>query len=130
MTALILHDDHLGAGDPSSYRLRDVVAAGRAKTEDLLSSVGSLQVNVAGSLPGPTNFVCGLPIYGPAKDAICSLPDLVVPAERDFSGDTCNAISVVLQFQAGPAELGEPDVASAAPTDTACGPNFRDTCAR
>jgi hypothetical protein len=120
MSSAILRADIVQAG--SLLRLEHGVLTARVDSDDLLSAVGSLRAEA-------DTYACEEPFYPQLKTAVCASPDLLISQSRDFSGDTCNAISFVMQFSAGQGLIGS---ILAAPTQIGerCAVNFRDSCSK
>jgi hypothetical protein len=92
-----------------SFQVEDGIFTGRTPVDDVLRALGAFRVATSISASG---YLCGAPLFGAVQAFACSAADAVSPASRDFSGDPCNAVSLVLQFSAEPAKLGgvfEPD---------------------
>jgi hypothetical protein len=106
---------------PGTFRLEHAILTGRMKLDDFLSTVGTL-------ITSPGQYFCASQLYPAAKAVVCSSADMLIPAVRDFRGDTCNAAAFVVQFNAGPARLGGNDQPATHPPMPGCGQSFNDTC--
>jgi hypothetical protein len=102
--------------DPSRFRLEDGILTGRISADDMLDWVGAKRVDQEQS---PTGYLCDSPTYALVKPFVCNLADTVMPPQRDFTSDRCNALSVVLRFTAPPAQIGATHLSLEA-ADAAC----------
>jgi hypothetical protein len=110
-------------GTAASFRLRDAILSGRTSVDDVLGRVGRVRV-----AKGVDPYFCSgrnKPIYDLFKDTICRAVDTVAEPTRDFTDAPCDAVSIVLLFEAGPVQLGtEYDP----PPSPGCAANFEDKC--
>ncbi|MDB4933207.1 MAG: hypothetical protein JWP87_179 [Labilithrix sp.] len=108
-------------GKASSFRLDDAVLAGRTSASDLLAALGSTRV-------GGTTDLCAERVpYCFVKNAICSAADSMKLPSSDFAGLECDALSIVLQFDAVVAKLGgKLDLMPR--SDAGCGADWKDDC--
>ena len=104
-----------------TYRLDDGLMTGRLAVDDLISTVGSLRVQV-------DEYVCGHPeLYLPIKSLVCASPDLAKLPSADFTSTRCDAVSLVFQFRAGPAAVGHAEPPQTL-TPPGCGRGWVDSC--
>ncbi|MDB5214687.1 MAG: hypothetical protein JWO86_2614 [Myxococcaceae bacterium] len=106
----------------TSFRLTDGILAGRASASAVLTAVGALRIG-PDALCDPANR--GL--YCQARDIVCRSVDTMTQPNLDFGGQPCDALSVVLQFEA----LTAVNAGSrgADPPGTGCTLAFTDDCA-
>ncbi len=107
-------------GKASSFRLEDGLLAGRLSTSDALTAVGSTRLS-GGDLCAQPDFYCI------AKNAICNAADSMKLPSGDFTGAKCDAMSVVLQFDAVVAQLGR-GVDPTPNSDAGCASDWTDHC--
>jgi hypothetical protein len=90
-------------GKATSFRIEQGIITGRASSTDVLSAVGNLNYQAATLCPdpvsGPGVFYCLI------KKSACSAVDTMKLPNLDFHGQPCDALSMVLQFDAVPAVL-------------------------
>ena len=104
-----------------SFRLDEGVVTGRVAVDDVLAGIGSLRVT-------GEDYICNHPeIYEPLKKLACASSDLAKLPSRDFSGASCDAVSLVLEFTAEPAVIGHAEPPQGVPK-TGCGRGWVDTC--
>jgi hypothetical protein len=108
-------------GKAAGFRMANGVLTGRAATSDALAAVGGLVVDRIGL--GNEQFLCQTAIFPLVKGLLCSAADTVGVPSRDFKGDKCDALSVVLHFEAVAAGLGK--TYDSPERDAGCRP---DTC--
>jgi hypothetical protein len=92
-------------GRATSFRLTDGLLSGRAGINDALAAAGTLLVS-----PSPTApYLChNKPLFGLLKTVLCAAPDTTSLRTRELKGDPCDAVTLVLQFNAVPANVGWP----------------------
>lgn len=106
---------------PTRFRLERGVLAGRTSAEAILRAIGTLNTS------GDTDpSFCSEGSYQIVRGLICSAADTVADNSRDFKGDPCDALSMVVQFDAVEGKLGE--VFEPNFPDAGCGVDFRDDC--
>jgi hypothetical protein len=112
-------------GKARSFRLVDGILAGRASASDALAGAASIRI---GASPVSNGELCGQPaLYCVIKNVVCSGADSMKLPTLDFKGESCDALSIVLQFDAVPALRGAPRPL-AAPPDGGCASTWRDEC--
>lgn len=110
-------------GKATSFALADGTLTGRASASDVLSAVGSFRV---GAVHADGGDLCASALYPLLKETVCSAADVMDLPTRDFAGDPCNALSLVLQFDAAPAAFGK--VHEPERDGGGCGVDWRDSC--
>lgn len=112
-------------GRARSFRLEDGILTGRASASDVLAAAASIRISGA---PVPSNDLCARPdLYCFVKNVVCNAVDSMKLPVLDFKGEPCDALSLVLQFEAVSALLGEPHDPEGNP-DAGCAPTWRDQC--
>lgn len=107
---------------PVGYALVDGIFSSRLNASDFLTSFE----NVPSGLPGP-GFVCGSdPYYASLRDTLCRVLDLPTDPNTDGRETSCDAVSLILNFTADPAVLG--DVISRPPRVRPCGDTWVGKC--
>jgi hypothetical protein len=108
-------------GKASSFRLDNGRLAGRTSTSDMLAAVGSIRL-------GGTSDLCAQKApYCIVKSAVCNAADSMKLPSSDFTGQGCDALSIVLQFDAVVAKQGG-SLPLTPGSDAGCGANFTDDC--
>ena len=79
------------------FYLRDGVFTGRMQVDTLVKSLAYFRT-------GPA--VCDDPQFQLIKQTACGMADTVAPAANDFLGYDCNGLSMAVQFEAEPAQIG------------------------
>jgi hypothetical protein len=127
--ALIVgHLDAVNVGDAGlfGFAMKGGTIAGRWSTTDLLATLATIPDGDGGS------FLCGSSVsYQLIKTVVCQSADISESASNDNKPilAPCDAISVGLQFTAGPAQLGEVTEVPAAPAGCGdAGIPFSDKC--
>ncbi len=113
---------------PAAFRLTDGYFGGRSSIDDVLSRLGALRVDQAPA-PEEEAFLCSPSkalLYQTLKSVVCSAADLMTDSRDDFKSKKCDALSMVIQFEASPALVGD-DYDLPAPS-AGCGKGFRDSC--
>jgi hypothetical protein len=95
-------------GKARSFRIEDGMITGRASASDILAAVGTI-------------LYCGI------KKVVCSAADSMKLPTLDFKGEPCDALSIVLQFDAVRALLGHARPLEA-PPEAGCAPTWQDQC--
>ena len=113
------------SGKASSFRLDNGLVGGRASAADLHAATATIRV--AGAAPG-TQLCDVLNKYCPVKQLICNAADSRQSPIRDFRGETCDALTVTLQFDAVVAKITEVERPAQATGDGGCALNFEDGC--
>lgn len=108
-------------GKASSFRLDDALLAGRTSTSDMLAAIGSTRVT------GTTDLCAQHAAYCFVKGAVCGAADSMKLPSNDFSGVGCDALSIVLQFDAVVAQLGG-SLDLIPRSDAGCGADWKDDC--
>lgn len=114
-------------GKPANFRLTEGVVTGRARTNEVLSTVGA--VALIGIDGGEDRYLCSPAnaiLYTFLKASLCAAADTMLDPLDEFAGRPCDSSSVAFQFEASPAQVGV-DYDRLAPTD-GCGAGWRDTC--
>jgi hypothetical protein len=113
-------------GKASSFRIDHAVVSGRASAADLLSASGTIRL--AGATPGQSELCAQPGPYCLLKGVVCSAVDTMKLPNLDFSGESCDALSMVLQFDAVAAKKASVARPPAPPADGGCAEKFSDTC--
>jgi hypothetical protein len=103
------------------FRLDEGIISARIAADDMLSTIGSTRIYTNES-------ACADQLYPALKSVVCRSADLAQVARADFTGARCDALSLVLQFSAGPAAIGGTMAPQTEPAP-GCGVGFVDTCA-
>lgn len=112
-------------GTWATFALADGQLGGRAATRDMLSAIGSINIQ---AFISNYKYVCNSPFYAFAKSAVCEAVDTVSSPQRDFAGDPCDALSIGLQFEGAPASFVK-SMEAVPPPATVCGQSpFSDSC--
>jgi hypothetical protein len=110
-------------GTAKRFRIRNGELTGRASSAELLEGFGKLNVNLGLGGPGDTRrLLCSYTdVFPLLKQAICDAVDVHRLPFRDYKGEPCDALSIVLRFEASPAsvrgtfDVPEPDGGECAP---------------
>jgi hypothetical protein len=81
------------------YRLSEGILTGRTTAADALNAVGTIET------PNGRRICDESSIFEVLRRAVCEVRDSIIPADRDFRDEPCNALSVVLRFEAEKASL-------------------------
>jgi hypothetical protein len=113
-------------GKASSFRLEHGVVSGRTSSSDVLSAAGTIRVS--GAEPGKSEL-CNQPLpYCLLKGAVCSAVDTLRIPTQDFQGVACDALSMVLQFDAVMAKKSAKDREPEPPPEAGCARAWTDSC--
>jgi hypothetical protein len=72
---------------------------GRVSTSDILRAVGTTELKGTPACTVESS-------YGPLKNQVCEVADIMVQAEKDNTGEACDGVSLSLGFVAEPAVRG------------------------
>jgi hypothetical protein len=99
---------------PAMFAMAGVVG-GRASRSDLLRSIAFSTTD--GVTPN-----CNDPNFLAAKGQLCGNADVTQYAELDNMGEPCAALSAIVSFTAGPAQIGNPIDDAGIVTPAGCAP--------
>jgi hypothetical protein len=113
-------------GKARSFRLENGVVSGRAAASDVLSASGTIRVS--GADPGKSEL-CAQPFaYCLLRNVVCSAVDTMKLPTQDFQDRACDALSIVLQFDAVAAFIAAKNQPADPLSDGGCAKTFADTC--